>query len=252
MPRVEAIEDQGHPAWAISLPDWTWVFHQEGGAVAHLYDAEDRDWVAWSPEPEAAGAFRGLGNLVHVDLETGFFHPGNRGSNGCRSRILTRDAGQVLIRSVSADGAWAVETAFRPEGCCIRMTDTPARPWWFLYEGTPGGVWSPAQCRWLRSDGPEGTLQDPWQADLPDRSWVAFTDAEGARALVLWQEKGERRPDQYFPMEPMTVFGFGRHPDNLEKHCHRTGQAFLAVPVNDVGRAGIQAGVDRAVAAFGL
>ncbi|MGJ3242565.1 MAG: hypothetical protein ACFE0O_06375 [Opitutales bacterium] len=245
-------KDCGHSAWRIEAAEWTWVFHREGGAVAHLHDPDGDDWIAWSPKPGAEGAFRGLGNLVHVDLKTGYFHPGNTGTNGCHSEIVTAEPDRLQIRSRSADALWTCETTVRREGLCIRLTDTPGIPWWFLYEGTPGGVWEPATSQWLRSDGEAGTLKERWHADLPDRSWVAFTDPVGTRSLALWQEKGERRPDMYLPMSLMTVFGFGRYPDILDKYCRRVGQAYLAVPVDSAEREDIDRAVYRAVAAFDL
>ena len=88
-------------------------------------------------------------------------------------------------------------------------------PYWFLYEGTPGG--NPGgqldevggTC--LRSDGTRTPLSERWEGPLPAPGWVCFGAGNVARVLYLVHHAADEAIDSYWPMKHnMTVFGFGR------------------------------------------
>jgi hypothetical protein len=84
---------------------------------------------------------------------------------------------------------------------------------WFLYEGTPGGRFN-KRDRCLRSDGTDSALSEEWEARAID--WVAFRVPRQRRSLLLQLESDIDVPVSYYPMKPMTVFGFGRRLGSAE------------------------------------
>jgi hypothetical protein len=86
---------------------------------------------------------------------------------------------------------------------------------WFLYEGTPGGRFS-RRDRWLRSDGVDGPLSKAWEGRTMAIHWVAFRVPNRRRSLLLHLETEVDVPVSYYPMKPMTVFGFGRRLGSAE------------------------------------
>jgi hypothetical protein len=108
-------------------------------------------------------------------------------------------------------------------------------PYWFLYEGTPGG--NPVSggnpggrldeeggyC--VRSDGRRTPLSERWEGPLPAPEWVCFGAGNVDRVLYLVHHEADQEIDSYWPMEHnMTVFGFGRL--GLEKYMRRVPAQF--------------------------
>jgi hypothetical protein len=86
-----------------------------------------------------------------------------------------------------------------------------ARDYWFLYEGTPGGVLEPNSDFSVTSDGTSRLLAESWNGDLPADEWIYFADPGVGKSLFLANEDDDLAVDSYRPLEgAMTVFGFGR------------------------------------------
>jgi hypothetical protein len=143
----------------------------------------------------------------------GYCHPGNAVSS---SALISRGPIKVTIASQSNDGKmacrWDVFAGY------ARMTVLRMRtPYWFLYEGTPGGKLDMADDFCVRPDG-EGfrrtSVAEKWDGDLPstgDGEWLYFADPKQGRSLYLVHHEDDEAVDSYWPMnEEMTVFGFGR------------------------------------------
>jgi len=90
------------------------------------------------------------------------------------------------------------------------------KPYWFLYEGTPGGKLDEDSDYCIRPGTPNGTktlAKLKWDGDIshPGHSgeWLCFGD--GHRAIYLIHHEDDQAIDSYWPMQgQMTVFGFGR------------------------------------------
>ena len=89
------------------------------------------------------------------------------------------------------------------------------RPYWFLYEGTPGGSLSYTNDIVIRSDGTQNTAGSSWQADLSGDEWVLVGDTPQSRSIFVAQQDPDNNIDSYRPMEgKMTVLGFGRRTND--------------------------------------
>ena len=98
-------------------------------------------------------------------------------------------------------------------------------PYWFLYEGTPGGALDEAGDYCVTSAGVRRPLSERWEAALPHPEWICFGAANADRALFLAHHESDQHIDSYWPMEGnMTVFGFGRR--GLDKFMTRTPAQF--------------------------
>jgi hypothetical protein len=96
------------------------------------------------------------------------------------------------------------------------------RTYWFLYEGTPYGKFDKSTNYLIRSDLKDrnylGSSKggDIKPADGQSCEWIAFGDKNVKRMMVLVQHEDNTGGDNYYPMSPMTVFGFGR-PSGTKK-----------------------------------
>ena len=84
-------------------------------------------------------------------------------------------------------------------------------PYWFLYEGTPGGALDEAGDYVVRAPGVRSSAAERWDERLPTPRWVNFGTSGSNRTLYLVHHADDGETDSYWPMEQnMTVFGFGR------------------------------------------
>ena len=210
--------DEGQEVFVVETPAATYYYHKEGGGFSSLVDRDGRDWIGYQPGGGPAGEYRGIPNLVFRGAEGGFFHPGHAGEKGSQTQLLSAGDGAVTLLTTSGDDQWQVQWDIYPRYARLRVLRThPEDPnYWFLYEGTPGGVFDADTSLCVRCTGESSTLAQAWEADLPSPAWVYFTDPERGRSLFLYSEKPSRGPDMYKPMEPMTVFGFGRQSEGVQ------------------------------------
>lgn len=214
----EDSRDEGQESFRIVTPAATYLYHRRGAGFSSLLDRDGRDWLGYRPKGGSDGKYRGIPNLVHPE---GFFHPGG---TACRSRIASREPDRVTIESESEDGAWACRWEIRPRTATLTVL-RHAAPYWFLYEGTPGGKLEEDRDFCVRSDGTRTPLSEKWTGDLPSPEWVAFGDPKAGRVLFLLHHEDDDAVDSYWPMQKnMTVFGFGRH--GLKKFLDRSPDRF--------------------------
>ena len=84
-------------------------------------------------------------------------------------------------------------------------------PYWFLYEGTPGGQLDLQTDTVVRSSGEQSPAGASWAGDLPDEEWVQVADPSSDRSLFVANHQDDAAVDSYFPLDAnMTVLGFGR------------------------------------------
>lgn len=247
--RISPTESEaGRPELEIATPAATYRYDLEGGGFSALCDGEGRDWIGYRPGGGPAGEYRGIPNLVYRGPARGFFHPGHSGEKASQSVWERSPDGSALVRSVADGGQREVDWRIRPRYALMTARQThPGDPaYWFLYEGTPGGTFDLERSLCLRSTGETTVLAEQWEAALPSGAWVAFTDPERSMALVLWREGNESGcRDSYYPMPPMTVFGFGRPLRSIESEMTQAPARFAVALSPSAQREAIERVVDE-------
>lgn len=231
---------EGADHFIITTPSATYYYDQAGGGFSRLIDRAGNDWISFRCEPwdeypaSAASAFRGLPNFVFGSEDSGAGHPGHE---RCRSEQISDRS----IRTTSKSGRWQWEWTFHDDYAEVTMLKTdPDHPYWFLYEGTPGGSFDPANQFWGTNNGGPTTetpdyyngtrVFDSWQ-------WAYFGHQDAAQVLVLAQQQEDDLSDSYSYLgnteagirspDGMVVFGFGRaegaKPLLHEKHTFYVG-----------------------------
>jgi hypothetical protein len=226
---VDQVEHEGQKSFRIVTPQATYYYHQQGAGFASILDRDGRDWLSYNPgdgpvsKSGSGGKYRGLPNMVHPE---GCFHPGN---DRCTSRLLAAGPVKATIASESKDGKWACRWDIFP--CCARMTVLKTdHPYWFLYEGTPGGKLDEDSDYCVRSDGTKTLANARWEGDIvaprETAGWLYFGDGALNRVLYLIHEEDDNEVDSYWPMNhEMTVFGFGRK--DLNKYMTQVPAHFI-------------------------
>jgi len=208
------VEHEGQDSLKIETSGATYYYHKPGGGFASIEDRDGHDWLSYNPgegpvsKSGSGGKYRGLPNMVHPE---GYFHPGN---DQCTSRLLAAGPVKATIMSESKDGKWACQWDIFPFHA--RLTVLKAdHPYWFLYEGTPGGKLDEESDYCVRSNGTKTPAKARWDGDLAAQGetaeWLCFGDSTLNRVLYLVHEEDDNEVDSYWPMNhEMTVFGFGR------------------------------------------
>ncbi len=196
--------DEGQASYLISTVSGDYHLQKEAGGFSSLLDQAGNDWIGYHPTAGATGSFRGIPNLVYPEAH---FHPG---SISAVSELINSGPLKATIHSATLDSLWQVVWEFYPT--VSKLTVTLAdRAYWFLYEGTPGGVLEPAVDFSVTSDGTLRPLSESWIGDLPADEWIYFADPGVGKSLFLANGEDDLSVDSYRPLEgAMTVFGFGR------------------------------------------
>ncbi|GIU79643.1 MAG: hypothetical protein KatS3mg005_2881 [Bryobacteraceae bacterium] len=201
-----------------------WWYDAAGGGFSRIVDRDGRDWIGFRREPwnvtpaSAASSYRGLPNLVFGGEKSGAGHPG---FTHCRSRV---DGGRIVTET--QDGSWRWQWRFEDSHAVLEIEKKGPEPYWFLYEGVPGGRYAPARWYWGNEEaGPVREMPDflaggrslgAWRwayfgaEDEPRVFWVARLGQKGAPAS--FGVMGASRPGLE-AADGMTVFGFGRARD---------------------------------------
>lgn len=215
-------EYEGRQHFKVTTPKVTYFYDVKGGGFSRIIDDEGNDWVSFKMEPwgeypaSAASSFRGLPNIVFQGDDDGAGHPGH---DKCQSWI---ENSKIVTESLSGKWKWSWEFYEDHAVMSVLATDT-SRAFWFLYEGTPGGTYDPANTYFGTSNGgPEKLTYDYYTADIYREKFqwmytinnqvdntfymVQFQDDDQSDMISLLgnTKKGIDSPDG------MTVFGFGR------------------------------------------
>ena len=173
---VDGVEDEGQESYQVITPGATWFYHKLGAGFSSLLDRDGLDWLGYRPQGGSDGKYRGIPNLVHPE---GYFHPGG---TKCTTHVLARGPLKATFQSQSNDGKWAVRWDVFPTFAWLTVLKV-AHPYWFLYEGTPGGKIDYGRLLSMRHDRLEGASRFS-----PPRS-PAETQLAGIWREVLGIEK---------------------------------------------------------------
>ncbi len=220
---TDGVPDEGQVCYKIETPYATFFLQKAAGGFSSIIDKNGADWINFSNSnlPQgpalAANAYRGLPNLLNNCPYDGVGHPG---SSSCYSRVINDSTIYIVSKNGLVEYTWT----FTPVMAYLTMLKPGTKcPYWFLYEGTPGGRYDPYNQYWgtdsrgfSRSfpDLLRGTaIQDNW-------TWIYFGNDITGTVLVLSQMIPDDKPDMmaYMGNRPsgiqspdgMVVFGFGR------------------------------------------
>ncbi|CUS03378.2 exported protein of unknown function [Candidatus Promineifilum breve] len=218
--------DEGIASYKVQNATGTIFVHKVSGGVSSYNDVDGDDWVTWSTAAGAAGAFRGIPNATGGNND-GVFHPGpGQMTNPTLSTGPIKATLHFLGKNVQGDTSrWEGTFEIYPDYVIFTMLATkisPAKayPFWFLYEGTPGGHLDPNVDFVMRSNGIQTLAGQTWDGDLPDEEWVYVADptsgADG-RAIYLINHTDDTKHDTYFTDtgKVMTILGFGRQGSSI-------------------------------------
>jgi hypothetical protein len=228
---------EGRAQFKIETAGATYFYDCAGGGFSRLIDRDGKDWISFKKEPStgsaaAGAAYRGIPNMVFGknNPDAGAGHPGH---DMCESTVVASDA----IRTVSKSGRWAWTWRFTEENAVLTVEQVdPDHPYWFLYEGTIGGHWSPRTSYWgSNRGGPQH--ETPFGRDkMFDRwRWIYFGDEAAPRVLLAAQVAADSSTNTLWYMgnssanvdapDGMVVFGFGR--DQNGPLLRGAGQRFV-------------------------
>lgn len=200
----------------------TYLYDRAGGGFSSIRDRTDIEWIGFKPGdgdvPESAAAdFRGLPNLVFQGDDNGSGHPG---FNNCISELVAPDQ----IRTQTISGRWEWQWTFSEQGALLEVikTDT-SRNYWFLYEGTPGGIFAPGEQFWGNSKDGHRTDAPPIGSEHTGKGfwdWAYFGHKDVNRCLYITHLTPDQLTDNFSYMgsspegiaspDGMVVFGLGR------------------------------------------
>jgi len=220
---ADGVCDEGQACYKIETPFATFFLQKENGGFSSILDSHGTDWINFenSDLPHgpalAASAYRGMPNLQNRCEFKGLGHPGFK---SCLSKILN----DSTIYFISTHGEYAFTWTFTPSMAYLTMLKVGTTcPYWFLYEGTPGGKYDPRNQYW-------GTDKSGFQTARPDLlrntavqeqwNWIYFGNRCTNNVLVLAQVIPDEHvelmsymgntADGVLSPDGMVVFGFGR------------------------------------------
>jgi putative heme-binding domain-containing protein len=224
----------GLECYRIATPTAVYYLDKAGAGLSSIIDRDGNDWLGFRPDAGsgAAGEYRGFPNAVFKEAGS-YFHPRNSATDPCVTIVEEDSPSRVVISALASNGQWAGQYTFTPECCTFTMTRKPqGHNYWVLYEGTPGGQYDDSDWWMTSSTAERMPLTQRHQADLENPEWIAFGDANGERALVLFHHEDDNAPDYFYQMErQMTVFGFGRN--GMQKHLATVPQSFSIGLIDD-------------------
>lgn len=220
---IDETVEQGIPCLRIKTPSATYLYDKAGGGFMSMIDKDGKDWISFKtedypPPGNAASRYRGIPNLGIGGEDNDAGHPG---FDLCRTEVIAPN----VIETTTKTGNWKFRWAFYDNYAKFIMIESkPDIPYWFLYEGTPAGNYSPGNMYW-------GNNLDGMRTDFPDLlqntgiynnfNWVYVGQKKYPRILFLKKEQPDLKPDLFSYMgntsggsdkspDGMVCFGFGR------------------------------------------
>ncbi|MBP6016418.1 MAG: hypothetical protein KA586_06830 [Candidatus Promineofilum sp.] len=218
--------DQSVPAYKLQTATGELYIHKSSGGVSSYNDLNGNDWVSWNSAAGSSGADRGIPNSAGGSNEA-IFHPGKgKMTPTVLSQGPIKVTLQFLGKKLPGDTQrWEGTFEIYPNYTTFtmikaRVSGALSYPFWFLYEGTPGGQLNTATDYVVFSDGTQVNGGQTRNGDLPNEEWAYVVDPAvgvAGRAIYLVNHKDDTLNDTYFPgaSNLMTVLGFGRSGSSL-------------------------------------
>jgi hypothetical protein len=230
---------EGRAQFVVKTASAEYWLDKTSGGLSRLLDRDGLDWISFKKEPlskfpeSAAAGYRGIPNAVFGkdNPDAGAGHPG---FDLCESALVSSN----VIRTVSRFGRWSWTWAFSETTARLRFEKVDAeRGHWFLYEGTPGGRYSPTNQFWGTDlGGPNFDAPAIKSQRFGRWRWAYFGDRLVPRVLAIAQAQPDEFDDTFWYLgstnggaadspDGMVVFGFGRGAGT--KALLRTPQEFV-------------------------
>lgn len=215
---------QNRPHFIVHTPNVTYYYDRAGGGFSRILDRNGIDWIDFKMQPwgeypaSAASAFRGLPNFVHGSTHAGAGHPGH-------DQCVSVQTDTTTIVTTSKSGIWEWEWSFFDKYARVKLLKIDAQhPYWFLYEGIPGGRYDPGH-QYFGSDQDTIPRSGEWDYYLGSKlfdhfHWVYFGHQDVDRVMFLKQLDPDDKIDTFSYLgnskkgiqsdDGMVVFGFGR------------------------------------------
>ncbi len=220
--RIDEVLYEGREHFRIETARIIWYYDRAGGGFSRMIDRTGNDWISfrkdpWGKYPESASSsFRGLPNLVFGGEDDGIGHPGH---DQCISRV---DGNDLITESLNKKWKW--RWTFESDHAVLAIDKSdPGRNFWFLYEGTPGGKYSPGDYYHGTSESaPADEMIDFYRGETKFTScqWIFAGHVRCGSTFFMIQESADQFTDMYGFLgnsdrgidskDGMTVFGFGR------------------------------------------
>jgi len=220
---IEEVEYKGKPHFKIQTENANWYLEKQSGGFSSIMDKDSVDWVQYrksdsiSVPESAASDFRGLPNLVHGGEQSGIGHPG---FEKCTSKLQ----GSSTILTESNDGRYAFTWTFNGDYAEFNLLKADSsREYWFLYEGTIGGHFSPSDHICITNEGlqeekPAISIGNYIRGNF---EWIAFGDRGSSNLFYIHHLTPDEHEDVIMYMgatrglhndspDGMVVTGFGR------------------------------------------
>lgn len=202
-------QDEGLDAWLIKTGEVEWWWDVEAAAFISIHDPEGKDWVGFSPKPgsKGAGEFRGYPNVVVAKASKGKgnFHPGYTGAS--TARVVAEGPVRLAVEATtSIDRPFTVLWEFFPSYARARVVRNDIEsPFWWLYEGTPGGEFGPFKA--ILSDGSTAV----GERDMPDPEWTYYDSPNSGHVMYFTHTPADDVVELYTThSSAMALFGMGR------------------------------------------
>jgi hypothetical protein len=204
----DKVLDEDQLCYQINTPSGVYYYQKIAAGFSSLLDRDGSDWIGYHPSGGSAGNYRGIPNLAPYG-----FHPGYDNSTSwlvdhgsLRATLYSRN------KNEEAACLWDIYSSY----ATLTVAAVGERPYWFLYEGTPGGKFDPENDYIVHADGRRRSAAELWDEALPEPEWLYFGSGKIPRVLYLIHHERDEFTDSYWPMEGnMTVFGFGRAPKGM-------------------------------------
>jgi len=201
---TDNVRDEWLTTYRIDTREATYYYDKRGGGFSRIVDRDGYDWISYNRRSGAGGEYRGIPNLVYPE---GYMHPGKY---NVVSAVVHQGPLKITLRSTSSDGKWETLWEIYPDFARLTVLSID-HAYWFLYEGTPGGVLDVTSDVVIRAEGQRTLAGESWTGDLVGEEWVYFGDPVVGRSLYIANHQKDTAVDSYYAMDDkMTVFGFGR------------------------------------------
>jgi len=229
---------EGQPTYRIKTPTSEYFYHETSGGFASLKDKDGNDWISYHSDESIdgfKGRYRGIPNIAPPE-----FHPGEPIGKK-PAVVISQGPLKVSIICGTEDGQWQSRWDIYPNYATMSLLKKGDAPYWILYEGTPGGEFNEEDF-WVQSDGQKRImkpyrLKTQWSGKLPSPKWVYFGDRKISRVMFYAHHEDYDYEDVFWHSGEggMTVFGFGRGPDQSQWQQLTKAPAHVTIGFSETG-----------------
>lgn len=220
---IEEVVYKNTAHYKIMTANAVYYYEKESGGFSSIFDKNKTDWIQFHKSdsvrvPESAASdFRGLPNLVYRGKQNGIGHPGF-------DKCISKKQNDSTIITQSKSRKYKYTWTFRNNCATMQLlkADT-SRNYWFLYEGTIAGKFSPKTHLCFTNAGFQPEKPNIFDGNPIKGSfqWVCFGDEQYDKLFYVKHNSPDKLKDIITYMgasanknqsdDGMVVAGFGRN-----------------------------------------